>query len=78
MTDDVPARVLEVLRDMLDAPALGPDDDFFAAGGSSLLVVRIIARLKQEGVRLTARTFIADSRVGAIMSAATPLPATSS
>lgn len=72
MTDDVPARVLEVLREMLNDPALSATDDFFAAGGSSLLVVRVIARLKQEGVQLSARTFIADSRVGAIMSAAGP------
>lgn len=73
MTNDVPARVLEVLREMLNDPVLGAGDDFFAAGGSSLLVVRVIARLKQEHVQLSARAFIADSRVGAIMSAAGPL-----
>jgi len=71
--DERSARVLEVLRDLVD-PDLGPDDDFFEAGGTSLLVVRAIAQLKaQHGLRLNARAFIADSRVAAIVASAEPL-----
>ena len=33
---------------------IGVDEDFFAAGGTSLLVVRLVSRIKEvTGVRLT-------------------------
>ena len=49
------SRVLAVWRELLGQPALGLDDDFFAAGGHSLLAVRMLARLEREDqVRLPA------------------------
>jgi len=40
--------VLREWRDVLGAPGLGPDDDFFEAGGDSLIAVRLAARLRRE------------------------------
>ncbi|MDT0440873.1 phosphopantetheine-binding protein, partial [Streptomyces doudnae] len=34
--------------DVLGAPGLGPDDDFFAHGGQSLLAMRLLARLRDS------------------------------
>ncbi|MBK9180800.1 MAG: amino acid adenylation domain-containing protein [Acidimicrobiales bacterium] len=40
-------------RDVLDRDRVDPDEDFFAAGGDSLLAVRLLARLERElGVSL--------------------------
>src|SRR5690606_29925933 len=53
------ARMLAVWRSALAAPGIGLDDDFFAAGGHSLLAVRLVAEAEREfGVRVrTARLF---------------------
>lgn len=62
--------VLEFLRDALRAPGLTVDDDFFEAGGHSLMVIQVIARLKeQHGLAVPARAFISDPRIGAIAAA---------
>jgi amino acid adenylation domain-containing protein len=54
----IETRVLSLWREMLALPALGPDDDFFAAGGHSFLAVRTLAALERAtGVRLPARVF---------------------
>ncbi|MFI5981966.1 non-ribosomal peptide synthetase [Streptomyces sp. NPDC051555] len=38
--------VLELFREVLGAPALGPDDNFFDHGGQSLLAMRLLTRLR--------------------------------
>ncbi|MFD7032501.1 non-ribosomal peptide synthetase [Streptomyces sp. NPDC059917] len=38
--------VLEFFREVLGAPALGPDDNFFDHGGQSLLAMRLLTRLR--------------------------------
>jgi hypothetical protein len=38
--------VLEVFRDVLGVPHLGPDDDFFQHGGHSLSAVRVVTALR--------------------------------
>jgi acyl transferase domain-containing protein len=40
--------IAEVWREVLGVPAIGPDDDFLALGGDSLIAVRIAARLRQR------------------------------
>ncbi len=40
--------VLAIFRQMLAAPALGPEDNFFEAGGTSLLAARLMSRLRAE------------------------------
>jgi thioesterase domain-containing protein len=41
-------RLLAIWREALKQPVLGVDDDFFAAGGDSLLAVRMLARAERE------------------------------
>ncbi|GAA3358782.1 non-ribosomal peptide synthetase [Saccharopolyspora gregorii] len=47
-SDALLATVLRCFRDVLDAPDLGPDDDFFVHGGHSVLALRLIAELRRE------------------------------
>ncbi|MBL0802739.1 hypothetical protein G6539_20810, partial [Streptomyces albidoflavus] len=51
-----PATPLEALvaaaRDLLQAPAFGPDDDFLAHGGDSLTALRLCAALRTRGLAL--------------------------
>ena len=51
--DAVVALILAEFRAALDAPELGPDDDFFDHGGHSLIATRIIGRLlSKHGIEL--------------------------
>lgn len=66
--------VVRVLADLLEAPDLDREDDFFEQGGHSLLVIRAVATLKDKhSVSLPARAFIEDSRIGAIAASSTSL-----
>ncbi|MEU4118300.1 amino acid adenylation domain-containing protein [Kitasatospora sp. NPDC028055] len=49
--------VVEIWRELLDDPAVGPDDDFFTRGGHSLVAARMLVRVKE---RLGAEIRIAD------------------
>jgi acyl carrier protein len=52
-TEAVTALILAEFRAALNAPELGPDDDFFDHGGHSLIATRIIGRLlSQHGIEL--------------------------
>ncbi|WP_322986209.1 non-ribosomal peptide synthase/polyketide synthase [Streptomyces sp. S584] len=42
--------------EVLDLPSVGADDDFFALGGHSMLAVRLLDRLRAQGVRVDMRT----------------------
>ena len=46
--DAMQARVLKAMEDILGRPGLGVDEDFFEAGGHSLLAARLCARLGRE------------------------------
>src|SRR5690606_12233170 len=52
-------RMLAIWRAALGAPDIGPDDDFFAVGGHSILAVRMVAEVERAfGLRIrTARLF---------------------
>jgi hypothetical protein len=43
-------KVLAVFRQILGAPQIGPEENFFEAGGSSLLAARLAAGLRNAGV----------------------------
>jgi hypothetical protein len=43
-------EVLEIFRQLLGAPQLGPEQNFFESGGSSLLAARLAGRLRSSGV----------------------------
>ncbi|MFD7615172.1 amino acid adenylation domain-containing protein [Streptomyces sp. NPDC059828] len=60
--------VVRMLRGLLQDPGLGPDDDFLARGGDSLMAMRVCARMRSLGVPMrpadlltgrTARTAVA-------------------
>jgi hypothetical protein len=42
------AKVLELWRELLDAPEIGVEHQFFEAGGNSLTAMRLLTRLQQE------------------------------
>jgi acyl carrier protein len=47
------AALLELWAALLGSPDVGPDDDFFAAGGHSLLAMRLVAAVRDRlGVEL--------------------------
>ncbi|WP_028193133.1 non-ribosomal peptide synthetase [Salinispora pacifica] len=57
--------------DLLDRGRAGRDDDFFAIGGHSLLMLRVIARLRRvDGIDLSFRDFLTHRTVRGIAAAA--------
>ena len=48
-------RACRVLGEVLGVKDVGPDDNFFSLGGHSLLVVRLVSRLAEAGIHVTAR-----------------------
>ncbi|MCB5178806.1 amino acid adenylation domain-containing protein [Streptomyces antimicrobicus] len=60
------ATVLGLFREVLGAPGLGPDDNFFDHGGQSLLAMRLLARLRES------RPAAAGLRASALFAAPTP------
>lgn len=58
--DAVERQVAAVWKDLLGADDVGPQDNFFALGGDSLLMVRLIAKLRTEfGVSIPLRVIAA-------------------
>ncbi|WP_327738761.1 amino acid adenylation domain-containing protein [Streptomyces nojiriensis] len=53
-------RLLALWEDVLGGPAGSPDEDFFAQGGHSLRVIRLLGRIEREyGVRIAVADFLA-------------------
>ncbi|SMD26921.1 non-ribosomal peptide synthetase [Kibdelosporangium aridum] len=50
------STLAEIWQSVLGVPAVGPDDDFFALGGDSLLAIRVIAQAEERGLPLTLTT----------------------
>nr|WP_240955761.1 phosphopantetheine-binding protein [Streptomyces thermoviolaceus] len=42
------STVVDIFREVLGAPGIGPDDDFFEHGGQSLLAMRLLVRLRES------------------------------
>lgn len=61
-------RVARVLAEVIGVPVLGPDDDFFGRGGTSLQAALAVERLRNEfgAEDLMLRSFLDNARVGAI------------
>ncbi len=59
-------KLAEIWQDILNLPRIGIYDDFFAYGGSSLLVVQVISRLTTDlQLELPVRDFFANPTVAA-------------
>ncbi|GFF23642.1 non-ribosomal peptide synthase [Aspergillus udagawae] len=62
----------ELLR--LDADTLGPDDDFLALGGDSIVAMRAVAMARIRGLGLTVSDIFAGSKLADMAKRATVLP----
>ncbi|MGW1954895.1 condensation domain-containing protein, partial [Streptomyces sp. NPDC001920] len=67
-------RVEETLagiwREVLRLPEVGVEDDFFALGGDSLHVIRVVDRARKAGISLTPAQFIAHPTVAGLAAVA--------
>lgn len=71
---NIDEAVLTVLRDAIGNDAISVTDDFYEAGGYSLLIIRVVRRLSQEfGLVLEARQFAVNSQVAALIAACRPV-----
>ncbi|GAA5056281.1 amino acid adenylation domain-containing protein [Nocardia callitridis] len=55
VTDELVREICAVFTEILDLPAVGPDDDFFGLGGDSIVSIRLSSQLKQLGLAITPR-----------------------
>jgi amino acid adenylation domain-containing protein len=66
-TTELEKQLVSIWSQVLNVPELGIDDDFFALGGSSLLVTRVIAQVSQSlDVELPVRDFFANPTIALI------------
>jgi len=55
-SSEAEAAVLGIVRELLKNDAIGPDDDFFLAGGHSLLGTQLVIRARKAfGVKIALR-----------------------
>ncbi len=60
-------QLCEIWSDVLQVPDVGVDDDFFALGGSSLLVTRVIAKIQSQlAYAVPVRDFFANPTIASI------------
>ncbi|MEU6892336.1 amino acid adenylation domain-containing protein [Streptomyces sp. NPDC046557] len=65
--NDTERRLLDLWAEILGGPAGSPEDDFFALGGHSLRVVRLLGRIeRQYGIRIAVADFLAAPTVRAV------------
>ncbi|MFK4067123.1 amino acid adenylation domain-containing protein [Streptomyces sp. NPDC029674] len=67
------AVLLGVFRDVLGTEAIGPDDDFFAIGGDSIVSLQVVSRARRQGLGLTARDVFEGATVAGIAARARAL-----
>ncbi|MER6169537.1 amino acid adenylation domain-containing protein, partial [Streptomyces violaceorubidus] len=60
-----------LFADILAVPDAGVDDDFFVTGGDSIMAVRLVARARQAGLRITASDVFRHRTVAALAALAT-------
>jgi amino acid adenylation domain-containing protein len=59
-TAPVADQLVTLLRDLLRTPEFGPDDDFVAHGGDSLMALRVCGTMKERGWRLRPSVLMAE------------------
>ena len=70
---DKPARdtLAAIWREVLRLPTVGVTDDFFALGGDSLHVIRVVDRARKAGLTITPAQFIANPTIAELATVAT-------
>jgi amino acid adenylation domain-containing protein/non-ribosomal peptide synthase protein (TIGR01720 family) len=61
-----------IWRDVLGLEMVGIGDDFFELGGDSILSLRIIARARKQGIKLTPKQLFAAKTIGALSASIEP------
>ncbi|MGW0503460.1 amino acid adenylation domain-containing protein [Micromonospora sp. NPDC003241] len=74
---DVEAELARIWAGLLDLPVVGPDDDFFALGGDSILALEVFAQLQERRAVTASPTLIYEHRTPAALAAALDASATS-
>ncbi|MBF6331099.1 amino acid adenylation domain-containing protein [Nocardia transvalensis] len=64
--------IADVFAQVLGVDSVGPDDDFYALGGDSLLVLQVCAIAGQRGVQISARDVITHPSVAQLARIAQP------
>ncbi|WP_030682946.1 non-ribosomal peptide synthetase [Streptomyces sp. NRRL B-1347] len=67
------AVLLRVFQDVLGTEDIGPDDDFFAIGGDSIVSLQVVSRARRKGLGLTARDVFEGETVAGIAARARAL-----
>ncbi|WKX69471.1 condensation domain-containing protein [Streptomyces sp. XD-27] len=67
------AVLLGVFQDVLGTDDIGPDDDFFAIGGDSIVSLQVVSRARRQGLGLTARDVFEGETVAGIAARARAL-----
>ncbi|MFF3783979.1 amino acid adenylation domain-containing protein [Streptomyces sp. NPDC001933] len=67
--------LLDVFRDVLGTDGIGPDDDFFAVGGDSIVSLQVVSRARRRGLGLSARDVFEGATVAGIAARARALDA---
>ncbi|MEQ0564608.1 phosphopantetheine-binding protein [Amycolatopsis sp. NEAU-NG30] len=65
------AELAAMWRDLLGVPSVGPDDDFFKAGGTSLTAIKLLQRVEKRfgPDALSPDTLYDDPRLGSVAAA---------
>jgi amino acid adenylation domain-containing protein len=69
------APMRELWQEVLGVDDIGPDDDFFALGGDSLLVMRLTARARSRGLLVRPADVLTAGTLRVVAAAAEPLTA---
>src|SRR5215510_14661015 len=52
------AELCDILSRHLSDQDIGPDDDFYAMGGDSLIALRVVAEARERGITITLRDIL--------------------
>ncbi|MEU8700969.1 amino acid adenylation domain-containing protein [Streptomyces sp. NPDC048680] len=67
------AVLLGVFRDVVGTDDIGPDDNFFAIGGDSIVSLQVVSRARRQGLGLTAKDVFEGETVAGIAARARTL-----
>jgi amino acid adenylation domain-containing protein len=73
--DDFEKQIAEMWQDVLQIRSIGPTDNFFFLGGSSLLVTRVVTKIKEQfDIQLPVRDFFANPTLESLAAYLVTLP----